>query len=65
MSIKPILLAASMLCSLSVFSQESSVNSSDNSIFGYYHLGMTAEETVSQAYKVKEATEVSDPTETM
>lgn len=65
MSIKPILLAASMLCSLSVFSQEPSVNSSDNPILGYYHLGMTAEETASQAYKVKEATEVSDPTETM
>lgn len=64
MSIKPILLAASMLCSLSVFSQESSVNSS-NSILGYYHLGMTAEETALQGYKVKEATEVSDSTETL
>lgn len=64
MSIKPILLTASMLCSLSVFSQESSVNSS-NSILGYYHLGMTAEETALQGYKVKEATEVSDSTETL
>ncbi|ELX66124.1 hypothetical protein HMPREF0662_02621 [Prevotella nigrescens F0103] len=65
MNIKPFLLAASMLCSLAVFSQVPSVYSSDNSILGYYHLGMTAEETASQGYKVKEATEVSGSTETL
>lgn len=65
MSIKHLLLAASMLFSLSIFSQELSFSSSDNPILGYYHLGMTAEETASQGYKIREATEVSDSMETL
>jgi hypothetical protein len=65
MSIKHILLAASILFSLSVFSQESSGSVTDNPILGYYHLGMTIEETIAQGYKIREATEISDSPETL
>lgn len=58
MNIKPIVLAISLLTSLSGYSQDAIPDSADNPILGYYHLGMTLEEAISQDDKIRKNTEV-------
>ncbi len=61
MNIKLIVLAISLLFSLSSYSQDSAPDSTDNPILGYYHLGMSYEEHFNQASKMKAATEKTNP----
>lgn len=61
MNIKLIILAISLLSSLSCYSQAVIPDSTDKPILGYYHLGMSYEEHFNQASKMKETTEITNP----
>ncbi len=60
MRIKHLLFVASFLFSLPVLSQKTDSISHTNPILGYYRLGMTGEEFLSQMYKMQSETELQD-----
>lgn len=60
MRIKHLLFVVSFLFSLPVLSQETGSISHTNPILGYYRLGMTGEEFLSQMYKMQSETELQD-----
>lgn len=60
MNIKLIVLAISLLCPLQGYSQDAATDSTDNPILGYYHLGMSLEDAISQDDKIRKNTEVPD-----
>ena len=60
MRIKHLLLVVSFLFSLPVLSQKTDSISHTNPILGYYRLGMTGEEFLSQMYKMQSETELQD-----
>ena len=60
MRIKHLLFVASFLFSLPVLSQKTDSISHTNPIMGYYRLGMTGEEFLSQMYKMQSETELQD-----
>lgn len=60
MRIKHLLFVVSFLFSLPVLSQKTDSISHTNPILGYYRLGMTGEEFLSQMYKMQSETELQD-----
>jgi hypothetical protein len=60
MRIKHLLFVASFLFSLPILSQKTDSISHTNPTLGYYRLGMTGEEFLSQMYKMQSETELQD-----